>query len=164
MKKMVDRWRANGSRCTSAFMHMKAGYTFDDLWNLRNALMFDMAEGHPYTIGPRKSRDDLMIDMEIANTFKAICWLRCVEFEFKERNQATQAIAVGVKRGYVKNQAVWVDGIKIAAWNWETNEVDLCDESMMDIADMTRQEIMRAIKALAVKRVERMKASKAAGH
>ena len=30
MKKMVDRWHANGSRCTSAFMHLKPGYDIDD--------------------------------------------------------------------------------------------------------------------------------------
>ena len=57
-----------------------------------------------------------------------------------------------------------MDGIKIAAWKWDTDEVELCDESMMKICDMTRQEIMRATKALAVKRVERMKASRTGGH
>ena len=57
-----------------------------------------------------------------------------------------------------------MDGIKTAAWNWDTNEVELCDESMMEIADMTRQEIMRAAKALAVKRVERMRASRTGSH
>ena len=116
---MVDRWHANGSRCTSAFMHLKPGYDIDGLWNIRQALMFDLADGHPYTIGPRKSRDDMMIDMEIAATLKAVCFLRGVEFEYKERSQATRAIAFGIKRGYVKNPAVWVDGIKIAAWNWD---------------------------------------------
>ena len=45
--------------------------------------MFDLADGHPYTIGPRKSRDDMMIDMEIAATFKAVCFLRGVEFEYQ---------------------------------------------------------------------------------
>ena len=76
----------------------------------RSVLMSDLADGHPFTLGPRKSRDDMMIDMEIANTFKAVCFLRGVEFEYKERNQATRAIAVGIKRGYVKNPAVWVGG------------------------------------------------------
>ena len=157
---MVDRWHANGRRCTSAFMHLKAGYGIDDLWNIRHALMSDLADGHPFALGPRKSRDDMMIDMKIAKTFKAVCFLHGVEFEYTERNQATRAIAVCIKRGCVKNPAVWVGGIKIAAWNWDTNEIELCDESMMELADMARQEIMRPTKVLAVKRVERIKDSR----
>ena len=90
-------------------MHLKQNYSIDDMWNIRQALWYDLPDGHPYTIGARKNRDDMMIDMEIAATFKAACNLRGVEFAFKERNHATRAIAVGIKRGYVKNPAVWVD-------------------------------------------------------
>ena len=145
-------------------MHLKSGYSIDDMWNIRQGLWCDLLDGHPYTIGPRKSRDDMMIDMEIAATFKAVCYLRGVEFAFNERNQARRAIAVGIKRGYVNNPAGWVDGVKIVQWNWDTNEVDLCDESMMEIGDMTRQEIQRATNVLAVKRLERMKAARTGGH
>ena len=143
-------------------MHLKP--VIDDLWNIRHALMSDFADGHPLTRGPRKSRDDMMIDIEIANTFKAVCFLCGVKFEYKERSQAIRAMAVCIKQGSGNNPAIWVDGIKIAACNFDTHEVELCDESMMEIADMTRQEIMRATKVLAVKRVERMKASRTGGH
>ena len=146
------------------FVHLKPGYSIDDMWNVRQALWYDLPGGHPFTIGPRKSRDDMMIDMEIVAIFKAVCYLRGVEFAFKERNQATKAIAVCIQRGYVTNPVVWVDGVKIAQWNWDTNEVEFCDQSMMEICDMTRQEIQRATKILVFKRVERMKASRVGQH
>ena len=51
--------------------------------------------------------------------------------------------------------AVWVDGIKIAQWNWDSNGVDFDDEAMTEICDMARQEVNRAIKIMAVKRWKR---------
>ena len=32
---MIDRWHANCSRCTSAFVHMKPGFSVEDMWNVR---------------------------------------------------------------------------------------------------------------------------------
>ena len=54
----------------------------------------------------------------------------------RERNQHVTSGAKGIRRGYQKNPGVWVDGKKIAYWNFHTCEMDISEEAFLHIDDM----------------------------
>ena len=85
-----------------------------------------LEKGQHFSLRPRKTKDEMATEGEIAQIFCAVCWLSGITFKYRERNQN---VISGVK-GFAdvpeqKKKGVWVDGNKIGIAFFHICEVDI---------------------------------------
>ena len=131
MRDLVKRFNCPGPNATHGFIHFKDGCVEQDIWSFRssfnsNAPVFTIKGGKKAFIGPKKGRDQMQVDMQISNLFKAMCEIRKVEFEYGEQ-QALKAQAAGIRRGYKRQAAIWADEYRVVLWNYDKDEIEWDD-------------------------------------
>lgn len=94
----------------------------------------------------------MQVDMQIGNIFKAMCKLRKVDFEYGEQ-QGLKAQAVGLRRGYKKQVAIWADEHRVVWWDWES-EVAQWDDYNLRLTQFRWDEIVKEQAVMAKARLE----------